>query len=332
MNYLKLILLLFFCQALSPLIYGRNCGDFFDFKFDRCVYDTPCEAILSIEMTNHFVMNKPYVFKVSVFMYNSLLKEYRLSSNHAMSTQTTLAFPQITQKTHVRCRVEMLLEDVFIEAREKILTLYPPSLFIDLIDLRNTFIWVYDESGQAQKLLSQLAISYTDASYQLVRDFSTPDIVIIGPDSNPNKTQVLFDRLKTCNQPHVIFIMKQTEYPVLSRIKTVDCPSQFEHITIDPQSDFFNDLDTCDLLTMLEQRASCLCIPDKAFAGSLKSLLTCRTDYPGNMNSILGFITDSNRTVIYCQLSIKDTNPAAILLFKNILAYSAGTVKNTSAY
>lgn len=309
------LLLLPFCQGAS----------FFKMALERDSIYTPGQTNLSLELGPKATLEGAYIFQVSVFVTDKLTRKEILQATKTEPAVLELAFPRINDKTVVRCRAELYVDGEFVEAEEKPLTLWPlpekPSK-----ELINKVIWVFDISGQIQKIFDGLEVKVIDATFQPARNFGKPDIVFIGENLDTNSMRTITDRLALVDDKLVTIFLKQNQ---LLKNSIVEIPKENNHsenMACDFDSPLLDKLGRFDLMNMAEGANYVKVKKQKNEKWSIESRVTEMVQDQENIYSYLMVIKQRKKATIYCQLPVNDAeNPRCGTLLNNLLRFAYET-------
>lgn len=309
------ILIVIHLCLLRPC-YGAS---FFEMTLERDSIYTPGKMNLNLKLTDKAKIESGYQFQVGVYVAGTLVRKQILPVTKTEPVVFELTFPEMQNKTDVRCRVELLINSQFVEAAEKPLLLWP--LLTPYAEKpKDKVIWVFDIHGRLQKIFDDLKVDVVDATFQAVRNFGTPNIIIIGQDLDPNSMRVITDRLATIDNKPVIIFLRQKQLPKNSNI---DIPKENNHsinVACDLNSPLLKGLNKLDVMHMVD---SSIYIKVKKRKDKDWAIEPFVSEIFKDNKYIYGYlinVRDKEQVTIYCQLPVTDSDdPRCILLLQNLL-------------
>jgi len=321
------MLLAIHCLVLQPC----RGSSFFEMTLKRDSIYTPGKMNLSLELTSKAKIEGDYRFCISVYVSEELMRKQVLPITKGKPIVFELTFPQARSKTNVRCRAELFLNGAFVEAQERPLILWPPlTLYIGKPN--ETVIWVYDVSGRLQKFFGDSELDFTDATFQAARDFSTPDIIFIGPELDPNNMRVITHRLASIDSKPVVVFLRQNQF--LKGDQT-DIPQVNNHpksVVCDNNSPLLQGLNKLDIMGMLDSVSYIRINKRKDNDWSIDSYVTEKMGGKKSVHTYLSTIEEEGQVTIYCQLYPFDgDDPRYDVLLQNILKFAHKVVESKKA-
>lgn len=298
------------------------CGaSFFEMSLRQDSIYTPGKVNLTMKLTGKAKIEGRYQFKVSVYMAGTLIRKQTLTVTKKEPAVFELMFPDVYTRTDSRCRSELFIGGLFIEAQEKPLTLWPPIAPYQEESIKNKEIWTFDISGKLQELFSDLEVEAVDATFQAARDFGTPDIVFIGQCLDPNNMRLITRCLMSLETKPVIVFLRQKQFLRNAKIEIPTENNRSQSVECDADCPLLSSLNLHDVMNMVDGATYVKIKKEKDDkAGSINSYVTERVKDKKSIYSYLCAVKEKGRVTIYCQLPVTDDNdPRYAVLLKNLL-------------
>lgn len=324
-----------FCCMLLALhcLASQPCqgSSFFEMTLKRDSIYTPGKMNISLKLTDKARIEGDYRFQVSVYVAEALMRKQVLPITKAKPVVFELTFPQARSKTNVRCRAELFLNGAFVEAQERPLILWPP-LELYTRKPNETVIWVYDVSGRLQRFFGDSEVDFTDATFQAARDFSTPDIVFIGPELDPNSMRVITHRLASIDSKPVVIFLRQNQLPKGDQTEIPEINNHPKSVVCDNNSPLLQGLNKLDIMAMLDSVSYIRISKLKDNDWSIDSHVTETMGGKKSVHTYLSTIEEEGQVTIYCQLYPPDgDDPRYDVLLQNILKFAHKVVESKKA-
>lgn len=288
---------------------------------------TPGKITLALKLTDEAEYQGYYQFRISFYMAGDLVRKQTLTAAQNESVRFELSFPEVFSRTDCRCRCELFIGDDFFEALEKSFTLWPPTAPYSGESIRDKEIWTFDTSGRLQELFDILEVEATDATYQPAREFGSPDIVLIGQNTEPNSVRIITERLVPVEPKPLIIYLKQKQ---LIRELKLEIPAENNHpqsVTCDANGILLNGLNMVDMMRLVDDALFVKIKKDRGSDGTIKSFVTESIKDQKNIFSYLFTIENRGQKLVFCQLPVTDRkDPRCAILLKNILKFSVNFI------
>ncbi|MFQ6036748.1 MAG: hypothetical protein ACE5NM_12995 [Sedimentisphaerales bacterium] len=300
-------------------------ASFFEMALKQDSLYTPGEMNLSVRLTDKAKIHGAYRVKVSIYIAGTLVRRQALRVTKKKPAVFELIFPEVHNRTEVRCRAELFLNGEFVEAMEKPLTLWP-AISPYLREFTDKVIWAFDTSGKLQQLFGDLQVRVTDATFQAARDFGTPNIVFIGQFTDLPNMQVIIHRLMLVDTKPIIIFLRQERLLEDAKIEIPKENNHPQNVLCDVNAPLLNGLSKRDIMNMVDHT---MYVKLKKVKG--RSIDSCVTEVMEDKKSIYSYlcvVKEKGQVTIYCQLPVIDGNdPRFHILFKNLLKF-ATTISN----
>lgn len=306
------LLLLQPCQASS----------FFEMTLKHNSIYTPGKMHLAVELTDKAIIQGNYMFRVSIYVADTLMRKQTLPVAKGKQASFELFFPEVRSRTGVRCRAELFINGEFIEAKEKPLTLWP-QLVSHPKKPAGKVIWIFDTSGKLEKIFEDMDIETIDATFQAARDFGTPTIVLIGQYIEPNSMQVITHRLASVDSKLVVIFLRQKRLMGNSEIEISREIDLSKSIVCDLNSPLLQGLTKLDIMEMVDNAIPVKITKQEDKRWFVNSYVTEVVKEEKNIYSYLSSIEENHQVTIYCQLPITDSDdPIHGILLDNMLKFA----------
>ncbi len=306
---------------IMQLLLSQPCNgaSLFEMVLERDAIYTPGKMNLTIKLTNKAKIESEYRFQVSVYIADTLMRKQILPAAKTEPVVFDLAFPEVHNKTDVRCRVELFINGQFVEAEERPLFLWPP-LAPDRQKPKDKIIWVFDISGKLQKIFGDLEIKTTDATFQAARNFETPNIVFLGQDLDANSMQVITNRLASLDNKPIVIFLRQKQLPKNSNTVIPDENNRSVNVACDLNSPLLKGLNKLDVMHMVDSAIHIKIKKQKDKNWTIESSVTEISEDDKHIYSYLTIVRDNEQVTIYCQLPVTDNDdPRYGILLQNLL-------------
>lgn len=312
------ILIIIALWTLQPC----EASSFFEMTLDRNSIYTPGKMSLSLELTDKAKIEGEYRFQVSVYVTDTLMRKQIFPITKAEPVAFNLTFPEVNDKTVVRCRAELFINGEFIEAKEKHLVLWPPlTPYVE--KLKNKVIWIFDISGQLQKIFDELEVEITDATFQAARNFQKPDIVFVGQNLDRDSIQVISNRLASVDNKPVVIFLKQKQLPKDSSVEISKENNRSINVACDLNSPLLEGLNRLDVMEMVDNANHVKVKRQKDKGWTINSPVTELIKDDKNLYSYLLRLEKGGQVSFYCQLPVTDgDDPRCRILLENLLKFA----------
>ena len=289
---------------------------------DRDAIFAPGPLRLTAALTDRARLAGAYKIKVGVYLAGLAVREQTCPIERYSPVTWTWLFPEIRERTEVRCRTELSLDGEFLEAAEFPVSVWPMPGRITPGD-RLQGVWILDVSGELQRIFHEMDIPAADAAFQGIRDFAAPSCVFIGEYASGPSVQRLIERLSWEERPLGIVSLRQSwfveELGVCLAGKRAFCP-----VVWDMNSPLLVDLSRRDVMALVSE-ADGLVI-ESAPHPVTRSLLTGTLDDEPSVQTYLALVTEARRRMVYCQLPVLDPcDPRQVTLLHNVIRWAAET-------
>ncbi len=322
-----------FIRILLSGFLPQSCeASFFDMALKEDSIYTPGKLKLSLKLTNETKIKGNYKFQVSIFTADILTRKQSMAVTADKPAVFELMFPKVRNKTDVRCRTELFIDEQFVEAKEKPLALWP-CLETDPKEFMDKVIWSFDTSGRLQNIFEDFGIESIDATFQPVRDFGMPDIVFVGENLPPNNMQIIINRLALVESKPVVVFLKQEQLPHVLDAKIYKENNNIKRIACDMNSPLLEGLNKLDIISLLNDSVYVSIKEQKNRNRSFSSIVSVEVKDKEEIGSYLLTIKKEGQIIMYCQLPLADgKDPRCGILFKNVLEFAnrISNLKNNS--
>ena len=318
--------------ALHLLLQQPCRASFFEMMLKRDAIYTPGKMNMAMKLADKATMQGKYSFRIGVFVDDTVVRKQTLRATKEAPTVFELHFPEIRDRTNVRCRAELLINSQFVEAQEKPLVLWPPLAPIGE-QRKDKVIWVFDTSGALQRIFKDLQIRASDATFQAVRDFQVPDIIFIGEDVGLRSFQTLIDRILSKDESlEAAVFLQQKQFPEDWPIQLASAEKLSKNVSCDPNSPLLSGLSKLDIMNMTSDTIPVSITKPKDKKRTIDSHITLSGRDEKQIYSYLAVIKNEKLITIYCQLPVtrafsEDPRSALVLgdLLQFIYEHSAST-------
>lgn len=284
---------------------------------------TPGKIHLAMKLTDKAKYDGHYQFQVNIYMAGTLIRKRTFTTTRKNPVVFELTFPEVFSRTDGRCRCDLFIGEVFIEAREKSLTLWPPISPFSEESIKNKEIWTFDTSGKLQELFNELEVKCIDATFQPARDFGSPDIVFIGPHIDPNRVRIVTKRLISVQPKPVVIYLKQKHFLKETKIEVPTENNISQTVKFNRDNPFLIDLNFHDILSLVDKAHYLKIRKEDNADRTIRSYIYEKVQDEKNIFSYLLTTQEKEQFSIYCQLPVTDGNdPRYVILLKNILKFA----------
>lgn len=306
---------------VMQLFLFRPCygASFFEMTLERDSIYTPGKMNLNLKLTDKAKIESEYQFQVGVYVTGRLMRKQILQVTKTEPVVFDLTFPEVHSKTDVRCRVELFINDQFVETAEKPLLLWP-SLAPYAEKPKDKVIWVFDIQGRLQNIFDDLEVDAVDATFQAARNFGTPNIVFIGQNLDPNSMHVITDRLAPVDNKPVIIFLRQKQLPKNNNINIPEENNRSVNVACDLNSPLLKGLNKLDVMHMVNSATHIKVKKQKDKNRTIKPFVNEISEDNNYIYSYLISVRDKEQVTIYCQLPVTNgEDPRYVVLLQNLL-------------
>jgi len=313
------------CMVTHSLMSQPCQMSFFEMTLKRNSIYTPGKMQMTMTLNEKATFEGDYTFKLSIFVDNVLVRKTIMPVTRETPAMLELTFPGVRGRTDARCRAELFMNEEFIEARERPLTLWPPATSCPNVPT-NKVIWVFDTSGQLQELFGHLRVQAIDATFQAARDFGTPAIVFIGQETDPNSMNVITHRLTGIkNKPTAVFL-RQKSLPWTADIQVLSESYSPKKVACAVGSPLLQSLGRYDMMNMVEKVAPIRVKKAKNDDTHVDSYVTEVVEDEEYIFTYLCTVRKDGQVTVYCQLPATDReDPRSGILLNNLLTFAGET-------
>ena len=314
------------CYLLTAiyLLLPQPCwASFFEMSLKQDSIYTPGKMHLTMKLTDKAKIEGDYRTIVSVYMAGTLIRKQTLMVTGKEPVVFELMFPDVYARTDSRCRSELFIDEQFIEAKEKPLTLWPTIAPYPEESINNKKIWTFDTSGKMQELFEYLEVEAADATFQSTRDFGTPAIFFIGQYLDPNSMRLITRRLKSVETKPVIVFLRQKQLLKNAKIEIPTENNSSQNVECDANCPLLNSLNLRDVMNMVDGATYVKIKKEKDKNRSIDSYVTEVMKDKKSIYSYLCTVKEKGQVTIYCQLPVTDDNdPRYAVLLNNLLRFA----------
>ncbi len=314
------------CYVLAAiyLLLPQPCwASFFEMNLKQDSIYTPGKMYLTMKLTDKAKFEGHHQFKVSIYMAGTLIRKQILTATKKEPAVFELMFPDVYTRTDSRCRSELFIDEQFVEAKEKPLTLWPPIAPYPEEFINNKKIWTFDTSGKLQEIFENLEVEAADATFQTIRDFGTPAIVFVGQYLDPNSMRLITRRLKSVETKPVIVVLRQKQLLKDTKIEIPTENNRSQNVECDINRSLLNDLNIRDIMNMVDGATYVKIKKEKDKNRSIDSYVTEVMKDKKSIYSYLCTVKEKGQVTIYCQLPVTDDgDPRYAVLLNNLLRFA----------
>ena len=289
-------------------------------SMERDAIFTPGQVRVAVQLSDRAEVAGPYKAKLTAFLAGIVVREQTVGITQEAPATFVVPFPKVLVRSEVRCRVELSLNDEFLEAVERPVCISPPAAPLDKHN-RPTDVWVLDASGGLQRVFHELDVNAVDAAFQGVRDFASPSVVFMGEFSETNVMELITARLSQMPKQPIVIFLRQRQFPKALEVKAVDDVNAPRSIICDMNTPLLKDLTRADMLNLLSKAVS---IETKAKSGFTHSFVTERADNQEPARTYLSTLNADGRLHVFCQLPVMDPcDPRQTTMLHNLIEFAA---------
>jgi hypothetical protein len=310
--------------AVCIVMWQMTClGSFFQMDLDQSSIYSPSTLVVNTQLTGKAKLQGKWRVDLKVYVNKELIRKQTLPITRDNPAVFKVDFPELRGVVRGRCRSELFLDDEFIAGVERKLSVWPRAIPYKLVDTGKTF-WAYDTSGSLQKIFKSIEIKAVDAIFKSARDFTKPDIIFIGENTDPNNMKLISNSLLMSGVKPVIVYLRQKQLKESGLIEVSSLKDAVSVVKYDKQADLLEGLSGFDILKKIAD-ASPVTIRTKSGENRQLKVISCIDGVTSDseaLSSYLVMITESGLTKIYCQLPVTGDigkNPVSRTLFFNLL-------------
>jgi len=302
-------------------------ASFFEMSLERNSIYTPGRMRLVMGLTDEAAVEARYTVGVNILAQEVLIRNQIVPLTKDAPAVFELDFPETRNRTVVRCRAELSIDGNFIEARERPLLLWPPLAPMQKPPQDET-IWVFDTSGALQRILRDLHVNASDATFQAIRDFQIPDIIFVGENVGLKNFDTLSSRILVKDENlKVIVFLRQEESPEAWPVQVLPAGPSPRSVSCDPNSPLLLGLNKLDIMNVLSGAVPMKITRPADKQWSLGSYIGESKENEEKVHSYLAVIRQPGMTRVYCQVPITThfyEEPRSAVLLKNLLQFGYG--------
>jgi len=277
--------------------YGQ---DYFNMSFEKEALYSPAKLELKLSYKKLISSSQKYNYRISLYWEDTRI-ERRVIPPDNLTTIIKFNLPSIKIRTDITCRVELFLDKKFIEAEEKIFSLFPQRLHFS--GLKNSLIWVIDSSRRLQEKLGEIDVAFWDADFKLVKDFTKPDLVLIAGDDVNTYIGMIPNFIMDNHKTIVTFFL--SDYVM----NDLNIKESFTLAETDKM--FINGLSKLDILNLAEKYN----LSFKNTAENCKQVEDCLLD------SFKVYKSPKEDVIIFCYLPLNQEDPRLDIILLNLFEY-----------
>ncbi|HUT31599.1 MAG TPA: hypothetical protein VMX13_17545 [Sedimentisphaerales bacterium] len=310
------------------LLWARPCrASFLEMSLERNSIYTPGRMRLVMKLADEAAVQGSYAVGISVVTEEVIIRNQILPVAKDAPAVFELDFPAVRNRTNVRCRAELSIDGNFIEAREEPLLLWPPVAPIEKA-AGNKTIWVFDVSGGLQRIFKDLQVSFSDATFQAIRDFQMPDIVFVGENLGLKSFDTLLSRIlvKDENLRALVFL-RQEVFPEAWPVQALSTEASAQSISCDPNRPLLSGLNRFDIMNMLSGVTPVGITTPKDEEWELDWHIGESGKGEKQTSGYLAVVRQTGLTTVYCQVPITGDfakEPRSAVLLRNLLHFAYG--------
>jgi hypothetical protein len=309
---------------LHLLVQGPCQESFFEMSLKRDSVYTPGRMQMFMRISDKAILEGPYAFRISVVLEGSVIRKQVLPAVQDKTTVFVLDFPETRGRAAVRCRAELLVDGEFVEAKEVALAIWPP-LKPAPKQPRDKVIWVFDTSGALKKICDELGVRATDATFQAVRDFQRPNIVLVGENIDHRSFNILEDRISADDAAlETIVFLRQEVLPNEWAVQVADGDELPATVRCDPNCLLLSGLSKLDIMKLTIGATPVQVPSTQDKSRTIASYVSAAGRDQDTILSYLGSLRTGKVVTVYCQLPITASladEPRAGALFRNLLQF-----------
>jgi hypothetical protein len=280
-----------------------------------------------MKLTDEATVQGSYAVGISVVTEEVIIRNQVLPVAKGTPAVFELDFPEVRNRTNIRCRAELSINGNFIEAREKPLLLWPPLAPMEKPPGDET-IWVFDTSGTLQRIFKDLQVNVSDATFQAIRDFQIPDIVFVGENVGPKSFDTLLGRIlvKDENLRAIVFL-RQEVFPEAWPVQVLSAETLTQSVSCDPNRPLLSGLNRFDIMNLLSVVTPVGITTPKGEEWELDWYIGEPGKSGKQTGGYLAVVRQAALTTAYCQVPITGDfarEPRSAVLLRNLLQFAYG--------
>lgn len=300
-------------------------GSYFQMKA-RSNICSPSTFAVNARLTDKASLQGKWRVDLAVYVDKELVRKESSLISRKGAAVFKVDFPELRKVVNGRYRAELYLDGEFIEGVEKKFSIWPRSVPYKLAD-KQMVIWAYDKSGSLQKIFKSIGVKVVDATFQTARDFSKPDIIFVGENTEPKDMKVLDRHLMVSGNKPVLVSLSQKDFAKTDMLQICKPSRNTEVVSSQKDADILKGLGKFDVLNFIANARPVY------FSNGLKANKTRASLWISKVSaedqkakSYAGMITERGYKTIFCQLPVMKgfaEDPAARKLFFNLLDLAA---------
>jgi hypothetical protein len=282
---------------------------------------------LVMKLTDEATVQGSYAVGISIVTEEAIIRNQVLPVAKDVPVVFELDFPATRHRTNVRCRAELSINGNFIEAQEKPLLLWPPLAPLEKSP-GDEIIWVFDTSGDLQRIFTDLQVNVSDATFQAIRDFQIPDIVFVGENVGPKSFDTLLGRIlvKDENLRAIVFL-RQEVFPEAWPVQVLSAETLTQSVSCDPNRPLLSGLNRFDIMNLLSVVTPVGITTPKGEEWELDWYIGEPGKSGEQTGGYLAVVRQAALTTAYCQVPITGDfarEPRSAVLLRNLLQFAYG--------
>jgi hypothetical protein len=300
-------------------------ASFLEMSLERNSIYTPGRMRLVMKLTDEATVQGSYAVGISIVTEEAIIRNQVLPVAKDVPVVFELDFPATRHRTNVRCRAELSINGNFIEAQEKPLLLWPPLAPLEKSP-GDEIIWVFDTSGDLQRIFTDLQVNVSDATFQAIRDFQIPDIVFVGENVGPKSFDTLLGRIlvKDENLRAIVFL-RQKVFPEGWPVQVLPVETSAQSISCDSNCPLLSGLNRFDIMAILRGGTPVGMTPPKDEQTELHWYIGKSGKNEEQISGYLAVVRQASLTTVYCQVPIAGDfakEPRSAVLLGNLLRFA----------
>lgn len=310
-------------RMVESCLAGPTAAGCLEVAVDRDAIFAPGPLRLTAALSERARLAGAYKIKVGVYLAGLAIREQTCPIDWSSPVTWTWPFPEVRERTEVRCRIELSLEGEFLEAAEVPVSVWPLRVRITTGDpLRD--VWVLDASGELQRIFREMDVRVEDAAFQAIRDFGVPSCVFIGEYASGPSVQQLIDRLSREERPPGIVFLRQSRFVEELGVRLAG-ESASNPVAWDMNTPLLANLSRRDVMALVRGADGLAIEPTPGRV--TRSLLTRPFREGDSVRTYLALVTEARHRTVYCQLPVLDPcNPRQATLLHNVIRFAAAEV------
>ncbi len=293
---------------------------------------TPEIMKLSASLTEKAKLEGDYTFRISVYVADTLMRQGTIPVTRDESVTFELKFPAARTRTDARCRVELFINGEFLEGSDSSLTLWPPVEPYPEPASEKT-VWLFDTSGELQKIFKQRRVKTVDATFQAARDMTEPNIVFIGQHTDVNSFVRISERVRRSRSEPVVIVLRQDSLPYDGYVMIPEEDNVSRKAGCDVNSPLLKGLNKRDINAMVDDARYVKIRKNEEQEHEIDSIVTETIEDDRYVYSYLVVVKRGERVTTYCQLPAADgENPVQGVLLGNLLQHAYNIVENRQKF